>query len=191
MTKRVDISNIWAGETVAILGAGPDMTIELAHKARRYKTIAVNRAIQFAPDADMFVALDPLHPFWEAAENFRGIKICGVECDYDAYYLGMFYETVRISNNESLQIRNNALAAIRIAVMAGATKLLLLGFDPERYEEIHFKKCGFYGFRQGLEQVIAELAGKGIEIERIDSAEQFFGKPAQRRTKQHAADAES
>lgn len=191
MTKRVDITGIWAGETVAILGAGPDMTIELAQRARQYKTIAVNRAIQFAPDADMFVALDPLHPFWEAAENFSGIKICGVECDYDAYYLGMFYETVRISATETLQIRNNALAAIRVAVMAGATKLLLLGFDPERYEEIHFKKCGFYGFKQGLEQVIAELTGKGIEIERIDSAEQFFGKPAQRRTKQHAADVES
>ena len=191
MTRRMDITGIWAGETVAILGAGPDMTIELAQKARQYKTIAVNRAIQFAPDADMFVALDPLHPFWEAAENFNGIKICGVECDYDAYYLGMFYETVRISATETLQIRNNALAAIRIAVMAGATKLLLLGFDPERYEEIHFKKCGFYGFKQGLEQVIAELIGNGIEIERIDSAEQFFGKPAPKRIKQHAADAES
>jgi hypothetical protein len=65
--------------------------------------------------------------------------------------------------------------------MAGATKLLLLGFDPERYEEIHFKKCGFHGFKQGLEQVITELTGKGIEIERIDSAEQFFGKPAPKR----------
>lgn len=181
MTKKVDIRGIWSGETVAILGAGPDMTEELAEKARQYKTIAVNRAIKFAPNADMFVALDPLHPFWEAAENFKGIKICGVECDYDAYYLGMFYETVRISNTETLQIRNNALAAIRIAVMAGANKLLLLGFDPERYEEIHFKKCGFYGFKQGLEQVIVELTGKGIEIERIDTPEQFPGKPAPKR----------
>ena len=191
VTKRVDISNIWAGETVAILGAGPDMTIELAQKASQYKTIAVNRAIQFAPNADMFVALDPLHPFWESAEHFNGIKVCGVECDYDAYYLGMFYETVRIGKNHVIEIRNNALAAIRIAVIAGAKKIILLGFDPERYEEIHFKKCGFYGFKQGLEQVIAELTGNGIEIERIDSAEQFFGKPAPKRKKQHAADAES
>jgi len=181
MTQRFDISGMWQGETVAILGAGPDMTEDLAEKARQYKTIAVNRAIQFAPNADMFVALDPLHPFWEAAEGFNGIKVCGVECDYDAYYLGMFYETVHISDSETLQIRNNALAAMRIAVMAGATKLLLLGFDPERYEEIHFKKCGFHGFKQGLEQVIAELISKGIEIERIDSAEQFFGKPAPKR----------
>lgn len=191
MTKRVDISNIWAGETVAILGAGPDMTIELAQRARQYKTIAVNRAIQFAPDADMFVALDPLHPFWEAAEHFNGIKVCGVECDYDAYYLGMFYETVRIGKNHVIEIRNNALAAIRIAVMAGAKKIILLGFDPERYEEIHFKKCGFYGFVQGLEQVVADVRSRWIIVERIDSAEQFPGKPAPKRKKQHAADAES
>lgn len=190
MTKRVDISNIWRGETVAILGAGPDMTIDLAQKASQYKTIAVNRAIQFAPDADMFVALDPLHPFWEAAENFNGIKVCGVECDYDAYYLGMFYETVRIDKNHVIEIRNNALAAIRIAVITGASKIILLGFDPERYEEIHFKKCGFYGFVQGLDQVVADVRSKGIIVERIDSAEKFPGKPAPKRIK-HAADAES
>lgn len=178
-----NINGIWQGETVAILGAGPDMTAELAEKARQYKTIAVNRAIKFAPNADMFVALDPLHPFWESAKDFKGIKICGVENDYDALYLGMFYETVKMSGNETLQIRNNALAAMRIAVIAGAKKLILLGFDPERYEEIHFKKCGFRGLKEGLEQVTAELIGQGIEVERIDSAEQFFGRPAPKRNK--------
>ena len=71
-------ADLWKGEIVAVLGAGPDMTAELATKASGYKCIAVNRAIAFAPDADMFVALDPHHPFWEAAENFKGIKICGV-----------------------------------------------------------------------------------------------------------------
>lgn len=182
MTEKVDITGIWQGETVAILGAGPDMTKELAENARQYKTIAVNRAIKFAPNADMFVALDPLHPFWEAAEEFKGIKICGVECDYDAYYLGMFYETVKMSPTNTIQIRNNALAAMRIAVIAGAKKLILLGFDPERYEEIHYKKVGFYGFIKGLEQVINDIRSKGIEIERIDSAVQFPGKPAERRS---------
>jgi len=183
MRKPFDINGIWQGETVAILGAGPDMTEELAEKAREYKTIAVNRAIKFAPNADMFVALDPLHPFWEAAKDFKGIKICGVVNDYDAHYIGMFYETVQLSPSETIQIRNNALAAMRIAVMAGAKKLVLLGFDPERYEEIHFKKCGFRGLIQGLEKVIAEIKSQGVEVERIDSNEQFPGKPQVRRAK--------
>lgn len=168
MTTRFDINGIWQGEIVAILGAGPDMTSELAQKAKEHKTIAVNRAIKFATNADMFVALDPHHPFWDSAKDFKGIKICGVECDYDAYYIGMMYEKVEITPGHVVEIRNNALAAIRIAYLAGAKKIILLGFDPERYEEIH-AHTGFYGLKQGLEQITAELISKGIEVERIDS----------------------
>ena len=168
MKIKFNVAGIWEGETVAILGAGPDMTKELAETARGYKTIAVNRAVKFAPWADMFVALDPHHPFWDSAKEFKGIKICGIECNYDAYYIGMMYEKVEIKPGNVIEIRNNALAAIRIAYLAGAKKIILLGFDPDRYEEIH-SHTGFYGLKQGLEQITAELRSKGIEIERIDS----------------------
>lgn len=182
MTKKWTIeSDMWAGETVAIIGAGPDVTEELALAAKGSKTIAVNRAIKFAPWADMFVALDPHHPFWDSAKDFKGIKVCGVECDYDAMYAGSFYETVKIDNHHTVQIRNNALAAIRIAFMAGAKKIRLLGFDPERYEEIH-AHTGFYGLKQGLEQIIAELVAAGVEAERIDSTKQFQGTRPPRRS---------
>lgn len=184
MTTRFDITGMWKGETVAILGAGPDMTEALALTAKGYKTIAVNRAVKFAPWADLFVALDPHHPFWEEADKlgFKGIRILGVERDdYDAYYVGMIYETVQLAPNHTIEIRNNALAAIRIAEKAGAKKIILLGFDPERYEEVH-AHTGFSGLKQGLEQIIAELRGKGIEIERIDSKEQKPGTKPPRRS---------
>lgn len=186
MTIRFDITGFWKSETVAILGAGPDMTEELALTAKGYKTIAVNRAVKFAPWADMFVALDPHHPFWEEADNvsFKGMRILGVELDdYDAYYLGMFHERVEIAQNHIIQIRNNALAAIRIASIAGAKKIILLGFDPERYEEVH-ANTGFFGLKQGLDQIIAELRGKGIEIERLDSQLQKPGARPIRRSEQ-------
>ena len=60
-------------------------------------------------------------------------------------------------------------------------KIILLGFDPERYEELH-KSTGFYGLKQGLEQIIAELRGKGVEIERIDSDNQKPGTRPPRRS---------
>jgi hypothetical protein len=167
-TPWVVPKDLWRGETVAILGAGPDMTKELAESARGFKTVAVNRAVKFAPWADMFVALDPHHPFWADAEDFKGMRICGVECDYDAFYAGMLYERVTIAPGHVIEIRNNALAAIRIASMTGAAKILLLGFDPWRYEETH-AHTGFYGLVEGLAQIIDELRGKGIEIERVDS----------------------
>lgn len=176
-------ADLWAGETVAILGAGPDMTAALAETARGHKTIAVNRAVKFAPWADMFVALDPHHPFWDAAADFAGLKVCGVECDIDALYAGMFYETVTIAESHAIEIRNNALAAIRIAARAGAAKILLLGFDPERYEEVH-AHTGFSGLVQGLEQIAAELRATGIEVERIDSPEQHPGTRPPRRGEQ-------
>jgi len=75
----------------------------------------------------------------------------------------MMYETVTIGPGHVTEIRNNALAAIRIAALAGAAKILLLGFDPERYEAIH-AHTGFYGLVQGLEQIIAELRGKGVTV---------------------------
>lgn len=182
MTTKWTITREWEGETVAVLGAGPDMTAELAETARGHKTIAVNRAVKFAPWADMFVALDPHHPFWEGRENFEGIKVCGVECDYDARYAGMLYENVRLREGRMVQIRNNAMAAIRIAERMGAAKILLLGFDPERYEEVH-AHTGFRGLVEGLEQIAAELRAKGVEVVRTDSPVQFPGKPRERRKK--------
>ena len=184
MTTKWQIpADMWQGETVAILGAGPDMTEELALTAKGHKTIAVNRAVKFAPWADMFVALDPHHPFWEEADQlgFSGIRILGVEHDdYDANYCGMMYETVQIEPGHSIEIRNNALAAIRIAFRAGAKKIILLGFDAERYEETH-AHTGFYGLKQGLEQIIAEIRAAGVEVEQIDSTEQKPGtRPARR-----------
>lgn len=183
MTTKTDITGIWQGETVYILGAGPDMTVGLAASAKGYKTIAVNRAVRFAPWADMFVALDPHHPFWQEADRlgFKGMRVLGVEReDYDAIYLGMMYETVQISSGHTIEIRNNALAALRIAERVGAKKIILLGFDPERYEEVH-KNTGFYGLKQGLEQITAELRAKGIEVEQIDSPNQKPGTRAPRR----------
>ena len=185
MAKKWEIpADLFSGQTVAILGAGPDMTEELAETAKGCKTIAVNRAVKFAPWADMFVALDPHHPFWEEADNlgFKGMRVIGVEHpDYDALYPGMMYERVQISDAETIEIRNNAMAAIRIAYLAGAKKIILLGFDPERYEETH-AHTGFRGLKQGLEQITAELRAKGVVVDRIDSEKQHPGTKPPRRS---------
>jgi hypothetical protein len=187
MTIKFNPDGMWAGETVAILGAGPDMTEELALTAKGHKTIAVNRAVKFAPWADMFVALDPHHPFWEEADRmgFTGIRVCGVETDAypDAKYAGMFYERVTLRDGTMTEIRNNALAAIRLATRAGAVRIILLGFDPSRYEEVH-AATGFRGLTEGLEQITAELTAAGVTVERVDSPVQHPGTRAPRRGEQ-------
>jgi hypothetical protein len=153
--------------------------------AKGFKTIAVNRAVKFAPWADMFVALDPHRPFWEEKDNagFKGICVCGVPCDIDAMYAGMFYERVAMPDGATLEVRNNALAAVRIAARTGAAKIVLLGFDCARYEEVH-KDTGFSGLTQGLAQMVAELRAAGIVIEQIDTPAQAPGTRAPRRGEQ-------
>ena len=182
MTTKWNPDGIWQGATVAILGAGPDMTEELALTAKGHKTIAVNRAVRYAPWADMFVALDPHHPFWEEANKlgFAGIRVCGVQCNYDAMYAGQFYERVVMGPLRTIEIRNNALAALRIAFRAGAKRLILLGFDTARYEEIH-AHTGFTGLTEGLAQLIAEIRAAGVTVEQIDSPEQKPGTRPPRR----------
>jgi hypothetical protein len=180
MTTRWDVPNdLWAGETIAVLAGGLGLTQELADSVRHHKRIVVRRAFRLAPDADMLVALDgPIgsadDSFWEDAKNFPGVRICGTECDVDALYPGLMYERVVIGPAHVIEIRNNALAAIRIAEQAGAIRILLLGFDPERYEKLH-AHTGFFGFIQGLEQITAELRAKGIEVERIESTKEIHG----------------
>jgi hypothetical protein len=156
---------MWAGETVAVIGAGPGMTVEVADQYREYKTIAANRALRFAPWADMFVCIDTDAAFWEGEEvkAFDGIKVCGTVCDIDARYVGMHYEKVQTHDGE-LHIRNNALEAMRIAASSGAAKIILAGIDPEAYQEIH-GVTGFRGLAEGLQQVIDNLRSSGVEVE--------------------------
>jgi hypothetical protein len=163
-------ADLFAGETVAVLATGPSMNQKLADSFRKYKRIAVRRAFQLAPDADMLVALDGQvgttdDAFWDEARDFAGMKVCGAECDdIDALYAGMFYERVTLAEGHVVEIRNNGLAAIRIAARAGASKIVLLGFDAERFEERE-AHIGFRGMIEGLEQIVAELRAGGIEIE--------------------------
>jgi hypothetical protein len=192
MTTRWEIpADLWAGETVAVLATGPSMDQALADSVREHKRIAVRRAFRFAPDADMLVALDGPSgslddAFWEDARDFAGLRVCGVESDdIDAKYVGLLYETVVIGEGHTISIRNNGLAAIRIAERAGAAKILLLGFEPERYEEVH---APWFGLAKGLEQITAELRAKGIEVKRVESSAQSPGTPAPRRKRAESSE---
>ena len=179
MTTKWEIKPIWQGETVAILGNSQSMTKALAKRLRGYKRIAVNQAVMYALDADLFVALDPHHPFWERAKDFTGLRVCGVECEIDALYAGMFYETVTLKSGASIEIRNNFLAAIRIAVRLGAKKIILAGLDADLYDQVH-AHTGFSGFAEGLAKVLAEVQAQGVEVERRDDTapDQVVDEPA-------------
>lgn len=176
MTTKWEVPNdLFAGKTVAVLATGPSMTQELADSVQQYPRIAVRRAMRFAPDAEMLVAIDGAvgtldDSFWDDAKDFAGLRVTGTEsADLDALYLPMPYEVVTIREGHVVHIRNNGLAAARIAAQGGAAKILLLGFDTEHYEEVH-AHTGFLGLTEGLAALTAELEAQGIEVERVGGA---------------------
>lgn len=154
----------WSGLTVAILGNGPGMSHELAASVRADRVIACNRAVRFSPYADLFVALDPEH---HVDLDFDGLRVVGVECEADAMYAGLLYERVVLGEGHVIEIRNNLLAAIRIAAATGSARIALYGVDTAAYEAEH----DFRGVTEGLAALVAELGARGIAVEMAPAAE--------------------
>jgi len=166
MTTRWNVPRLFEGRMVAVLAPGKNLTQELADSVVDLPRIAVKRAYRLAPDADMLIGLDGTADaeFWTETDDFDGLRVCGTECDLDVLYLHLPHEVVTLAPGHVIHIRNNGLAAIRVAAMAGASKILLLGFDTGRYEAFH----GFRGLTEGLAQLTAELQARGVAVERID-----------------------
>lgn len=187
MTTKWEVPpGLWAGKTVAIIGSGPSINQELADAVRHLPRICARYGIKWAPDADMVVAVDsfpnigvpmsgtagPDPGFWPyALANFPGLKVCGTETDELPPEVMFFWHrwelvTVSVVPSHVVEFRNNAMSAIHIAERAGAAKILLLGMDPEIYDQ----KTGCF-LTAGLAQITAELQVNGIEVDRIVTLE--------------------
>lgn len=153
----------WQGATVAVIGTAKSATPEALEAVRGMVRIAANSAILLVPDADMLVSIDANWP--KEGDDFTGMRVVGVLCDKDAAYVGIDYERVQLSPSEVVHFRNNGMLAIRLAVRAGAKKIVLVGFDPQSYQAT--QDAGGYDFRgyaEGLEQLIAQVRAGGVEV---------------------------
>ena len=114
----------------AVLATGPSMSQAVADSVRgKCKVVVVNDAFRLAPWADMLVAQD--HSWWmyhKDAVDFAGHKFSG------NYVHGV--SKIHLPTNI-----NSGLAGLMVAVEAGATEVLLLGFDmrPGHYFGEHPK----------------------------------------------------
>lgn len=163
MTTNWKPSGEWSGQVVAVLGAGPLLTREMAALPAQCKTIAASRASDVYPAADMVVAIDGNGP----PAGYAGMYVIGFPCDRDALYPGVRYERVTMADGRVLEYRNNGILAIRIAADMGAARIVLAGFDTPRYEKIY----NFPGITEGLAAVIAEVRARGIPIDFVQLAD--------------------
>jgi len=123
----------WAGQTVVCIGSGPSLTQDDCHLVRDsgLSTIVTNTTFRMCPWAEVLLAHDA--KWWalykdEVNETFSGRK---VTCS-----------ATSIPNVHSLKstmlfhpFGNSGAAAISLAAIGGAKKIVLLGFDCQPAED--------------------------------------------------------
>lgn len=126
---------MWQGQTVAVLASGPSMSLKLAQSLRRpsLRVAVANSTFRLAPWADLLVAADA--DWWRAnpdARDFQGLKVCADDSLLWPEVLSLRH-TGKIGFDDDKEcIRsggNTGYQAVHIAAQAGASRILLFGFD--------------------------------------------------------------
>lgn len=129
------IEPIWKGETVYLIGGGPSLKGFEWNKLRGKKTIAINKAIKFWPEADAVYWTDGRVWTWLSKEisDFKGLKFTiRPHRDYteDIHILRRGIKYGLESSKDTLAHGNNSgYAAINLAIHLGAKRIVLLGYD--------------------------------------------------------------
>lgn len=126
------VPRMWEGQAVAVLASGPSMSQKIADRVKHLPCIAINTTFRLAPWATMLYAADRawwLHPEHGDAWQHPGMRVSiddvpGVRKLHNSGVLGFDPnpECVRTGGNSGYQ-------AIHIAAHAGASRILLIGFD--------------------------------------------------------------
>lgn len=135
--KASDWVNRWKGQTVACLASGPSLTAEDCETVRAIgcPVIVTNNTFQLCPWADVVLGFDSA--WWRAygadvARVFGGEKLCCAP-------VGTGPGSVAVYGVQSLHGRdwfrphlNSGASALALAVVAGAARVLLLGYDCQK-----------------------------------------------------------
>jgi hypothetical protein len=169
------VPRLWPGRTVAILASGPSMSQAVADQvhAAGIPAIAINDTYRLAPWADMLYAADEAwwlrHP---AALDFAGLKVSvgtikGVHRLRNTGVTGFDPDPgcLRTGSNSGYQ-------AVHIAAHAGASRILLCGFDMQGAHFFGRHPNGlantgpdlFLKFRRHFGELAMVLAGCGAEV---------------------------
>ena len=129
------VERIWQDETVYLIGGGPSLTDFNWNDLRNRKTIAINKAILTYPQADVLYWTDSRFYQWYKTEvdNYQGLKYTiknHIKYEDDIRILGKGEKYGLDESMISLCHGNNSgYAAINLAYLLGAKKIILLGYD--------------------------------------------------------------
>lgn len=133
-SEFVEIEKIWKDETVYIIGGGPSLINFDWNNLKGKRVIAVNRAFQVLPDADVLYWTDSRFYKWYKSEidMFNGVKYTCRTSNLYNNNVRIVYPSSKVFDLRSKFIsnaNNSGYAAINLAYKLGAKKVYLLGYD--------------------------------------------------------------
>lgn len=190
MTKPKPVPRQWPGETVVCVASGPSLTREDVEFVRgKARVIAVNRSLELAPWADVWYAADAM--FWKWAHRGDGdyAAVKAIAATYEGLKFTVTVEStkwpgVRLlgrgpSHGLSLDPLklclggNSGYQAINLAVLMGATRILLLGYDmkpgaggKQHWHADHPMKMRspYQTFQHAYPTLVAPLKAAGVTV---------------------------
>jgi hypothetical protein len=132
------VPDLWPASTVAILGGGPSLSAEQVSRLHsRVRVIAINDAYRLAPSADLLYFCDDRWYEWhrEHLKSWRGLMARLESPKHDFGDPG-----IRVLKNYGdrgftpvrdglMTGSNSGYQALQLAVLLGARRVLLLGYD--------------------------------------------------------------
>jgi hypothetical protein len=177
--KTVPVPRLWPGETFVCLASGPSLTAEDVEAVRgRGRVIAINTSYQLARWADVLYACDARWWKWhKGAPDFAGLKFAmtagalawpGVQLLGRGPSHGLSLDPARLCLGG-----NSGYQAINLAVLMGASRVVLLGYDmavgangKQHWHADHpmRMKSPYQTFRQAYPTLVEPLKASGVEV---------------------------
>jgi hypothetical protein len=136
----------WIGKTVFLIGGGPSLTgFDFERLRGKGIIVAINDAVRFIPFADVAFTIDTVWIDKRVAvlEAFAGEIVAVVPADYKcpiarARLLRRVNAVKMSARGDSLSTGGNSgFAALAMALMRGASRVLLLGYDMSGAGHFH------------------------------------------------------
>ena len=181
----------WPGQTVVCIAGGPSLTAEqcasvgIAHAFGLVRVIAVNDAYRLAPFAEVCYFADGRWWAWHK-DKPDFVAFAGQKCSIVNSGKDITDSEVHILRNAGawgistkpdalITGRNSGYQALNMAILAGAAKVVLLGYDgrePGPGEATHWfgdhprvePTSVYREYRQAMARGAAEIAAAGVEV---------------------------
>jgi len=183
------IERSWEGDTVACIASGPSLTqADVDYVRGKARVIVINASYVLAPWADVLYCADakPFRWYWKKGpqgfadmpmRDFKGQIYCltpGTELDKRVVLLRRGVQTGLSANPSVLNTGNNSgFQSINLAVLKGAKRIVLLGFDMQQglKKEEHWhpdhpnkSRSNYPALRGHFQSLVDPLKALGVQV---------------------------